>query len=125
MGVNMAGLCIVDDEVCREASRQEIVPRYYRTMCDLRLGHAEEDAVRKVELLMNQAGITVEIRRVVGAALDRAQETGMPAAAIELPDGRIITGKTSSLLGASSAALLNALKALGGIDHRILLISPR
>lgn len=124
MGVNMAGLCIVDDEVCREASRQEIVRRYYRTMCDLRLGHAEEDAVRKVELLMNQAGITVEIRRVVEAALDRAQETGMPAAAIELPDGRIITGKTSSLLGASSAALLNALKALGGIDHRILLISP-
>ena len=124
MGVNMAGLCIVDDEVCKEASRQEIVRRYYRTLCDLRLGHAEEEAVRKVELLMNQAGITTDMRPVVKAALDRAQETELPAAAIELPDGRIITGKTSSLLGASSAALLNALKALGGIDHRIPLISP-
>ena len=124
MGVNMAGLCIVDDEVCKEASRQEIVRRYYRTLCDLRLGHAEEEAVRKVELLMNPAGITTDMRPVVKAALDRAQETELPAAAIELPDGRIITGKTSSLLGASSAALLNALKALGGIDHRIPLISP-
>ncbi len=124
MGVNMAGLCIVDDEACKEASRQEIVRRYYRTLCDLRLGHAEEEAVRKVELLMNQAGITTDMRPVVKAALDRAQETELPAAAIELPDGRIITGKTSSLLGASSAALLNALKALGGIDHRIPLISP-
>ena len=124
MGVNMAGLCIVDDEVCKEASRQEIVRRYYRTLCDLRLGHAEEEAVRKVELLMNKAGITTDMRPVVKAALDRAQETELPAAAIELPDGRIITGKTSSLLGASSAALLNALKALGGIDHRIPLISP-
>ena len=124
MGVNMAGLCIVDDEVCKAASRQEIGRRYYRTLCDLRLGHAEEEAVRKVELLMNQAGITTDMRPVVKAALDRAQETELPAAAIELPDGRIITGKTSSLLGASSAALLNALKALGGIDHRIPLISP-
>ena len=124
MGVNMAGYCIIDDEACQEASRQEIVRRYYHTLCDQRLGKADDEAVMKVELLMNKAGVTPEIRGVVKAALERAETTQMPAAAIELPDGTIVTGKTSSLLGASSAVLLNALKALGGIDHKILLIAP-
>lgn len=124
MGVNMAGHCIIDDEACQEASRQEIIRRYFHTKCDLRLGRVEESAVVKLELLMSRAGVTVDDRPVVAAALRRAEDTEMPAAAIELPDGRVVTGKTSSLLGASAAALLNALKALGGIDHKILLISP-
>ncbi len=124
MGVNMAGNCIIDDEACQEASRQEIIRRYYHTMCDQRLGRVDESAVVKLELLMSRAGVSVDDRPVVAAALRRAAATEMPAAAIELPDGTVITGKTSSLLGASAAALLNALKALGGIDHRIPLIAP-
>ena len=99
MGVNMAGNCIIDDEVCREASKQEIVRRYYHAMCEQRQGRIAEDVVYKLELVMNQAGVTVEDRHVVRPALERAEETGMPAAAIELGDGKIITGKTSTLLG--------------------------
>ena len=124
MGVNMAGKCIIDDEACKEASRQEIIRRYYHTLCDYRIGRAQEEAVLKEELLMNQAGVSPEDRRVVKDALARAEATGMPAAALELPDGKVITGKTSSLLGASAAVLLNALKELGGIQHSIPLISP-
>ena len=124
MGVNMAGNCIIDDEACCRAARQEIIRRYYSAMCEQRQGNGSEEVVYKVELLMNKAGITSEDRPVIARALCRAEETGMPAAAVELPDGRIITGKTSSLLGASAAVLLNALKALGGIQKDIHLISP-
>lgn len=124
MGVNMAGNCIINDEVCKEASKQEIIRRYYHTLCDQRQGRVEEAAVFKEELLMNQAGVTIEDRLVVKAAMDRAESTGLPAAAIQLHSGKIITGKTSSLLGASAAVLLNALKELGGIHHEMPLISP-
>ena len=124
MGVNMAGNCIVDDEACCEASRREIVRRYYQAMCDLRTGRGEESAVAKIDLLMNKAGITPAFNPTVQASLDKAEATGMPAVAIELPDGRVITGKTSALLGASSAALLNALKAVAGIDDSVHLIAP-
>ena len=124
MGVNMAGNCIIDDEVCCEASRQEIIRRYYNALNDNLLGRLETDAVYKLELLMNQAGVSSENRRVAVEARKVAQETGNPAAAIELPDGTIVTGKTSALLGASSAAVLNALKYLGNIADEILLISP-
>lgn len=124
MGVNMAGKCIVDDERCREASRQEIIRRYYHALCEQRQGRIDEEAVYKVELLMNKVGVSTEDRKVSCAALARAEQTGLPAAAIELEDGKIITGKTSSLLGASAAVLLNALKALGGINHKMPLISP-
>ena len=124
MGVNMAGYAISDDEVCREASRQEIVRRYYATCCAQRQSMAEASEVYRLEMLMNSLGISSAIRRSVAAALETAERTGGPAVAIELPDGRIVTGKTSSLLGASSAALLNALKVLGGIDDNIHLISP-
>ena len=124
MGVNMAGNAIVNDEVCREASRQEIIRRYYQSLCERRQGLLEEDVVYKLELLMNQAGVSTADRPVVQAAIDRAEETGMPAAAIQLPDGQIVTGKTSDLLGCSAALLLNALKVLGGIQHDIHLISP-
>lgn len=124
MGVNMAGFCIVDDEAVREASKQEIIRRYYCALSDHRMGLSSEDSIYKLELLMNKAKIAVSDRAVVGPAVRRAEETGMPAAAIELPDGRVITGKTTSLLGASSAALLNALKMLAGLDHEEHLISP-
>jgi len=124
MGVNMAGFCITDDEVVSRASEQEIIRRYYNTRCALRQGLAEREEVYKLELLMNQLGISSKDRPVVEAALKRAEATGGPAVALQLNDGRIITGKTSALLGASAALLLNALKELGGIQHEIHLISP-
>ena len=124
MGVNMAGNCIIDDGACREASCQEIIRRYYQARCDVRMGRAEETCVHKIELLMNQAKITPENRPVIAAADALAEETGNPAAAIELPDGEIVTGKTSSLLGASAAALLNALKQLAGLPDELHLLPP-
>ncbi len=124
MGVNMAGNCIIDDEACREASRQEILRRYYAERCAVRQGLANGEGVYKIKLLMNQAGITEADRPVIAAALAKAAETQQPAAAMQLPDGRCITGKTSALLGASAALILNALKALGNIQDDIHLISP-
>ena len=124
MGVNMVGSCIVDDEVVREASRQEIIRRYYDALCDVKKGRQSEEVVAKLELLMKKAGVTTEARKVVAAALSRDAETGDAAAAMELPDGTIVTGKTSELLGASSALLLNALKKLGGLPDDLHMISP-
>lgn len=124
MGVNMAGNCICDDEICCEASRQEIIRRYFDSLRRLLIGVCSEDETYKIEMLLNQAGITVHDRPVVDAALKRAGETGGPAAALELHDGRMITGKTTNLLGASAALLLNALKELAGIDHKLHVISP-
>ena len=124
MGVNMVGNCITDDEVCIEASRQEIVRRYYTALCDQKRGKAMDSQILKLELLMKKAGAGVEDRKVAMAALQRAEETGLPAAAMELPDGKIVTGKTSSLLGACSALLLNALKELAGLEDELHLIAP-
>ena len=124
MGVNMAGNCIVDDEVCKEASRQEIIRRYYKSCDALVSGTGKEEEVCKIELLLKQAHASLEDRRVVTTALDIEKQTGAPAAALELPDGEIIDGKTSDLLGASSALLLNVLKELAGIDHAHHVISP-
>ena len=124
MGVNMAGYAIVDDEACREASKQEVVRRYYNTACLRRLGLASDAEIDKLKLLMRSLSIDPSIRKTVPAALAVAERTGEPATAIELGDGRIVTGKTSALLGASSAALLNALKALAGIPDELDLISP-
>ncbi len=124
MGVNMVGNCIIDDETVCEASRQEILRRYYTALCDQKKGTATDAQILKLELLMKKAGVTKEERRVVAPALKKAEETGLPAAAMELPDGTIVTGKTSDLLGASSALLLNALKALAGMDDPVHLISP-
>ena len=124
MGVNMAGNCIIDDEICREASRQEIIRRYYNCLCDLKRGNSSQAILYKLELLMKQAGVTVADRKVIAAAMEREERTGAPAVAIELPDGTLVTGKTSALLGAASACLLNALKILAGIDHEVHLVSP-
>ena len=124
MGVNMAGNCITDDTVVREASKQEIIRRYYTALCEQKQGKTGEEQIMKLELLMKKAGVTTADRKVVAPALKRAGETGKPAAAMELPDGTVITGKTSDLLGASAALLLNALKALAGLEKAIHLISP-
>ena len=124
MGVNMAGKSIIDDDVCREASCQEIIRRYYRTACAVKQGHASEAELQKLDLLMRTLNLDFDRRAVVEPALAEARRTGEPAIAIELNDGRIITGKTSSLLGASSAGLLNALKELAGIPDEVKLISP-
>lgn len=124
MGVNMAGNCICDDEVCREASKQEILRRYYESLRRLLLGQCSDNEVYTIEMLMNQAGITIHDRKVVDAALEYEKITNGPAAAIELHDGRIIKGKTSKLLGATAAMLLNALKDLAGIEHSCHVISP-
>ena len=124
MGVNMAGNCIVDDEACRQASKEEIIRRYYGALCDAKKGRISKEVVGKLELLMSKSGISTEDRKAVAPALAKAEESGGPAVAMELNDGRIVTGKTGDLLGASAACLLNALKALGGIPDSIELISP-
>ena len=124
MGVNMVGNCIVDDEAARYASRQEIIRRYYVALCELKQGKGSEETIRKLELLMKKAGVTAPERKVVEPALQLAESTGKPAAAMELPDGTIVTGKTSTLLGASSALLLNALKALANLPDELHMIAP-
>ena len=124
MGVNLAGNCIIDDEACCEASRQEIIRRYYEAQEKYVEGTGTENEIYKIQLLMKQASVTVQARKVVSAANVRAEATGAPAAAIELSDGTIVTGKTSDLLGASAALILNALKVLAGLDADMHLISP-
>ena len=126
MGVNMAGNCIVDDEACREASRNEIIRRYFKALCDHKIGKNVDSEIFKLELLLNQAGLAVGDRAVEKQAHAVAERTGgAPAAAIELPDGTVVTGKNGPLLGAASSALLNALKKLAGIDQEEDLVSCR
>ncbi len=124
MGVNMAGFAICDEETVNAAARQEILRRYYAAMVSARQGMGESADVSKIELLMKQAKVTVDARPVVSAALSKADDTGAPAVALQLENGQIITGKTSSLLGASSSLLLNCLKVLADIPDEIDLISP-
>lgn len=124
MGVNMAGYCISDNDAVCDAAKQEIIRRYYNTVDKAVNDEASEDEVLKIQLLMKQAKITTDDRRVTVACRKRAEETGVPSAAIELSDGRIITSKTSDFLGASAALLLNALKTLAGVEHDVKLISP-
>ena len=125
MGVNMAGYAIIDDEICREASRQEIIRRFYDTQCAVRKGNSESAQLQKLEMLMNSLNLECTARRTVTAALTAAEVTGGPATAIELTNGTVVTGKTSDLLGASSAALLNALKSLADIEDSVELILPK
>ena len=124
MGVNMAGFAISDDTVCQEASRMEILRRYYAGLVDRAKGKCGDEVVRKLELVMQQAQVTPALCPAVQAALDRAAATGAPAGAMQLPDGRLVTGKTSSLLGPSAAMLLNAVKLLAGIDDGLNLLPP-
>ena len=124
MGVNMVGHCIFDDDACRDASNQEIIRRYYQALQKVVDEGLSQDEVYKIQIIMKQAKISTADRPVVTAAQSVAKELGTPAAAMELPNGKIVVGKTKELLGASAALLLNALKELGGIDHEIKLISP-
>ena len=123
MGVNMVGNCIVDDEAVREAANNEIIRRYYNALCQQRKGTPCDEEINKIKLLMNQSAINIKQRKCIQAALDRAAETEGPATAIELCDGRMVTGKTSALLGASSSVLINAVKVLAGIDQELDIIS--
>ncbi|MBR0073295.1 MAG: DUF1846 domain-containing protein [Bacteroidales bacterium] len=125
MGVNMAGFCIADDDVCSHASKDEIIRRYYTALCDYACGKSSESEINKIALLMKQANITTDFRRTTVAAKQRRDQEGVPAAAIELSDGTIITAKTSELLGPCAALLLNALKHLAGIGHDVKLISQK
>jgi uncharacterized protein (UPF0371 family) len=124
MGVNMVGFCISDDDVCKKAARQEIIRRYYDAECEFRKGNESDEPVHRIELLMKKSGIEISERPVVMAANLNAEKTGAPAAAMEMADGTILTGRTSELLGASSALLLNALKKLAGVPDQVKLISP-
>ena len=124
MGVNMAGNCIFDDDAVCKAAKDEIIRRYYVGLCDKRKGLISGDEETKLALLMKQANVTPDNRRTIAAALAKEAETGAPAAAMELPDGTILTGRTSELLGAVSGLLLNALKHFAGLDDNILLMSP-
>ncbi len=124
MGVNMVGNCIIDDEVCREASRQEIIRRYYNAVVNVANGKSRQEEVNKIQLLMSQENISADHRPAVNPALARAEATGAPAVAIELSDGTMVTGKTGDLLGASSAALLNSIKILAGIPHENMILAP-
>ena len=125
MGVNMAGKCIVDDEACKEASRQEIIRRYYKALVTEKKEMSEPVQSARISLLMSRVGVGRMDRPVVRPALELAEATGQPAAAMELPDGQIVTGKTSALLGCSSAMLLNALKKLAGLPDEVQLLAPQ
>ena len=122
MGVNMAGYCIYDDEACCDASNQEIIRRYYTSLNRFVEGNATEEEVNKIELLMQQAKISTDLRKVTVAAKERAAKSKVPSAAIELADGTVITSETSDLLGTSAALLLHATKHLAGLDHKLKLI---
>ncbi|MFA6865968.1 MAG: DUF1846 domain-containing protein [Clostridia bacterium] len=124
MGVNMAGFCISDDEVCCEASKQEIIRRYYKALVRKRKDSYSNKEAEKILLLMEELGLKLSDRKVVPVALEKARVTGKACAAIELPDGTIVTGKTTPLMGYSSTILLNSLKVLAGIDDSLKLISP-
>ena len=123
MGVNMVGYCIVADDAAVKASRAEIIRRYFNALGKMRKGESDGKEANKIELIMRQAGISLDERPIVKAAREKEEQTDGPAAAIELPDGRIVTGKTTSLLGAASAALINALKLSAGIPDSIKLMS--
>ena len=124
MGVNMVGNCIFDDEAVRAAANAEIIRRYYAAECEARKGDAGDGPILKIDLLMKKAGISPADRPAIAAANIRAEQTGNPAAAMEMADGKILTGRTSELLGASSALLLNALKYLADIPDEIKLLPP-
>lgn len=124
MGVNMVGYSIIDDQAAIEASKQEIIRRYYQTLVDFKAERVSQQAVKKIELLMNDVGVTPADRKVVLAAREKAEQTGGPALALQLPTGQIVTGKISELLSPSAAVLLNAIKQLSDIKKEVLLIEP-
>jgi uncharacterized protein (UPF0371 family) len=125
MGVNMAGYCIVDENIVNEASKQEIIRRYYSAQIEALKGEIGKDVISKLEILMQRLRISINDRSVVKPALELSKRTGGACCALQSVDGTLVTGKTGKLLGASAAALLNALKALAGIDDDIDIISSK
>ena len=125
MGVNMAGYCITDDEVCSEASKQEIIRRYYKSSCDYKNGVVDQATVKRIELLMSELEIKPTNRSVVQPALNKEAESGEPACAIELPDGTIVTGRSTKLMTAPASMVLNAVKTLAKLPDRLKLIAPQ
>ena len=125
MGVNMAGHCIIDEEVVFKACKQEVIRRYYSALLEVRKGVISKEVISKIEVLMQKMQITINDRAVVKPALDKEKITGTPCCALQLPSGQIVTGKTGKLMGASAAVLLNALKALAGLDDSVDLISSK
>ena len=123
MGVNMAGLAICDDDACRDAAKMEIVRRYFQAAVDARRTGVGQEFVERLELLMNQAGVDSNFSPARKAALLKEEATGAPAGAMVLPDGRVVTGKTSNLLGAASSLLMNALKGVADVDEDLFVIS--
>ena len=124
MGVNMAGYAIVDDEAVRAAASQEIIRRYYKALCDHKQGKGSQDAVDKIKRIMQELSLTTADRAVGAPALAKSESSGVAAAAIQLPDGPIVTGKASNLMSACSSCVLNAIEAIAGIDDSLTLISP-
>ena len=124
MGVNRAGFCITNDEIVREAARQEIIRRYYKAKVDYAKGRTDEETVKKIEMVMKNLDLSPDDRRVVRPALERAAQTGSPAFAIELPDGTVVTGKGAGIMNADASAVLNAIKHMAGISDEIYLLSP-
>lgn len=125
MGVNMIAAGIVDDEGCCEAAKQEVVRRYYKTQVDFKQGTAKQETIDQIQLLINQLGISKEIRRCVGVAMEYAKKKGCPSFSIELPDGAIISGKQATLMSAESSCILNAIKHLAGIEEEVKLLPPQ
>jgi uncharacterized protein (UPF0371 family) len=125
MGVNMVGMCIINDDACREAARKEILRRYYTARCSFLQGHAAREEAEKIRLLMKHLDLDDSVRPVIAAARERAEATGNPALALELPSGEVVTGKPTGLLGPSAAVILNALKKLGDIPKSVHLIPPQ
>ena len=124
MGVNMAGKCIVDDEVVCEAAKEEVLRRYYRTRLDHKLGRVEEPSIRKVEMIMSRLNLRAEDRDVVAPALAKERTSGSPAVAIRLPDGQVVAGRATELMSAPAAAVLNAMKQKAGVPDDLHLITP-
>ncbi len=124
MGVNMVGMCMYDDDVCVQASKQEVIRRYYKAWCDYKNGMVDKDVAYRVESLMQELGVTTLDRPVVAAAKEKEEKTGVHCLAMQLEDGCIVTGKSSALMSASSALLINALKHLSGLSDDLHLISP-
>ncbi len=122
MGVNMAGYCIENDEICQEASRQEIIRRYLKSLVKRRQGKNNDSEINKIDSLMKMNGIDVSERKCIQAAHAASLKNGVPSAAIELEDGTIITGKNTPLLRCNSAMIINALKHLAGIKDSVLLL---
>lgn len=124
MGVNMVGFSIIDEDAAIEASKQEIIRRYYQTLVDLKAERVSKQAIKKIELLMNEIGVTPNDRKVTDIAREKSEKTNSPALALELPNGEIVTGKRSELFEPSAALIINAIKKLGNIDKETRLIEP-